>query len=71
MNSTLSIVAAAKRVKRSTRTIERWIASGDLPVHEIRNHRGTIVRRYVAESDLLSALRKHLAANPNRKRDTP
>lgn len=67
----MKISDAAKRVKRTPRTIERWIASGDLPVHELRNHRGTVIRRYVTEEDLLAALRKHLAANPNRKRDTP
>ena len=59
---TLSISEAAARVKRSTRTIEQWIADEDLQVIEIRNMQGKVIRRYVEEGQLLTVLRTKLTA---------
>lgn len=67
----LTITEGAARVKRSRRTLERWIADGDLNVTEVRNQTGTVVRRYVTEKDLLACLRAKLVANPNRPSPPP
>ena len=56
----LTVTAAAARVERSRRQVERWIVAG-LPVHWVGNI------RYVAEDDLLRALRRHILANPTRR----
>lgn len=61
---TLTITEAAARVKRSTRTIEQWIADGDLEVAEIRNMQGNVIRRYVDEGQLLTVL--HSKTNSRR-----
>jgi hypothetical protein len=55
-----TIKAAATRTGKSTRTIERWIASG---MH-CREVAGVIV---IDHTTLLATLRAKLAANPNRK----
>jgi predicted site-specific integrase-resolvase len=65
----LSVRAAAKRVKRSTRTIERWIADGLLDVIVVRNAQGKVLRRYLVKTDLLTVYRAMLKANPNRPKD--
>jgi len=71
----LSVKAAAKRVKRSVRTIERWIADEDLEVTVIRARNGTVIRRFVMLDHLLAVYREKLVTNPTRKRvpndDTP
>jgi predicted site-specific integrase-resolvase len=58
----LTIGKASQRVKRSVRTIERWIEAGDLEVIEVRNYSGRVVQRYVVEEQLLAVLRKYLTA---------
>jgi predicted site-specific integrase-resolvase len=62
----LTIVEASKRVRRDRRTLERWIADGELDVTVIRTQAGHVLRRYVAEAQLLSVLREKIAANPTR-----
>ena len=42
----LSIAAAAKRVDQSTRTVRRWIESGELPAYRLGR------RWRIAEADL-------------------
>ncbi len=61
-----TVKSAAARVNRSRRTIERWIDQG-MPVREVKNTRGTVVRRYIARSDLLEAYREALLSNPTRR----
>jgi hypothetical protein len=51
----LGLPAAAMRVKRSRRTIRRWMAQG-MP------HQWYEGRKFVLESDLLAEYRKHLVA---------
>lgn len=66
MTSHLSVVDAAKRVKRSVRTIETWINEGPeadrLPVVRVGR------KRFVEQDALLAIYRKKLGANPNRPR---
>jgi hypothetical protein len=71
----LSVKEAAKRVKRSVRTVERWIADEDLEVTVIKTPSGVVVRRYVKLDHLLAVYRAKIVANPTRRRmpndDTP
>lgn len=53
----LTVAQAAKRVKRSRRTIERWIAEDALPVEWWSN------RRMVKTADLLTVFRSKLQAH--------
>jgi hypothetical protein len=62
----LSVKAAAKRVKRSVRTIERWIADEGLTVTVVRNAEGRVLRRYVTLADLQAVYRAKLKADPTR-----
>lgn len=55
-----TVKAAAIRVNKTTRTIERWISSG----MQCREVSGVIV---IDHTTLLATLRAKLAANPNRK----
>ena len=72
----LNVRGAARRVRRSRRTIARWIEDGDLPVAlELRNDAGQIVARFIDEEQLLATFREKLQADPTRPRrrddDTP
>lgn len=59
----LTVTAAALRVQRSPRQIERWIAAG-LPVYRIDGKR----KRYVLEQELLVVFRASILANPTRSK---
>lgn len=56
----LTIAEAVKSVRRSRRTIERWLATG-LPSQRVR---GT---RYMRETDLFARLRLILMTEPETK----
>lgn len=58
----LTVKGAAKRIEKSTRTIESYIASG-LVVHYLPGDR----RRYVKEADLLVMFRAKLIASRGSK----
>ncbi len=53
----LTVTAAAMRVERSPRQVERWIRDG-LPVYTFEGKR----KRYVLESELLTVFRGALAS---------
>jgi hypothetical protein len=57
----LTVAAAAERVKRTKRTIERWIAAG-LETEML----GGV--HYIDEEALLAELRRRILANPKRSR---
>jgi hypothetical protein len=57
----LTVVAAAERVKRDRRTVERWIAAGLATTKVNGVH-------YIAEETLLEYFRARLLANPSRPR---
>jgi hypothetical protein len=59
--TTFTIREAAVRVARSVRTIEQWVADGDLDVLNIRNPSGRVIERRIDEEDLLNALHGKLA----------
>lgn len=59
--SYLTIADAARRTRRTTRTIETWIADGDVKVIWFHG------KRYLEVSALLEVLRAKLKNNPNRK----
>ena len=67
----LSVKAAAKRVKRSVRTIERWIADEGLEVIVVKNAKGVVLRRYVTLEHLQAVYRAKIEANPTRRVETP
>lgn len=56
----LTIAEASRSVKRSRRTVERWLVMG-LPYQRVR---GT---RYITESDLFARLRLILLTEPETK----
>lgn len=62
----LTVKEAAKRVKRSVRTIERWIAGDDehepLPVIWLSNV------RHIDETKLLAELRRRNLSDPSKAR---
>jgi len=58
-----TVKAAAKRVERSTRTIERWIRDG----MTCRNVAGIIV---IDDPVLMKYFRERMLSNPNRKTRT-
>lgn len=64
----LTVQQAAQRVRRSRSTIELWISSGLLDVTVVRNAKGTVIRRYLDEADLMSVLREKLESNPTHPR---
>jgi transposase len=59
----LTVKEAAKRVKRSVRTIERWITDG-LQVIWLSNV------RYISEEKLLAELRERNLNDPSKARET-
>lgn len=60
--NTYTVEAAAVRVRRSVRTIERWIAEDDLEVNVIHDSKGGVLRYEIDESALLTTLRAKLTA---------
>jgi predicted site-specific integrase-resolvase len=60
----LTVQQAATRVRRSRQTIENWITEGLLDVTAVRNTRGTVIRRYLDETQLLTVLRQKLTTRP-------
>jgi hypothetical protein len=60
----LSIQDAAERAGRSIRTIEIWITEG-MPVVVTKNRNGTVIRRQVAEDDLMTHKREKMLRNPS------
>jgi transposase len=58
-----TVTQAAKRVKRSRRTIETWIAQG-MKVTHIQH--GKTITRYIDEAELLRTYRNKLRNNPAR-----
>jgi hypothetical protein len=57
-----TVKAAAKRVRRDTRTIQRWIAGG----MNCRNVAGIIV---IDHDVLMEQFRARMLSNPNRKKN--
>jgi hypothetical protein len=56
----ITVQAAAQRTRRTRRTIEAWISAGLLDVTAVKNQRGTVIRRYLDEDQLMSVLRDKL-----------
>ncbi len=57
----LTVREAAAQTRRSRQTIETWISTGLLDVTVIKTARGTVIRRYLNEQQLMSVLRTKLA----------
>lgn len=60
MTAYLTLKDSAKRVGRSTRTIEQWVADTELKVWWFHG------KRYFEVGQLLEVYRAKLIANPNR-----
>lgn len=60
--NTYTVGSAAERVHRSVRTIERWIADGDLEVIVIHDSKGGVLRYEIDESSLMTTYRAKLTA---------
>ncbi|AYG02386.1 helix-turn-helix domain-containing protein [Gryllotalpicola protaetiae] len=56
----LSVGDAARRVRKDRRTIDRWIANGELPTIRICDNTGRTVIRLVQEEHLLAVWRRRL-----------
>ncbi len=56
----MNVAQAAARIRRSPRTIERWIEDGDLPTTTILAIDGRVLRHVIDEETLLATFREKL-----------